>query len=345
MCTSPSKQFSFVFAVFLMACGIVVSGQTFEASLGIHGFADNREYGKSNRYPQTFFGTRVAPELGLSVDSTHRIRIGLDYLYEFGARDISTPIKPIAYYNYRKNGFDFKIGAFPRQPYVDKYPKAILSDTIAYYQPNIEGMLVRYQNSRTEHQLWIDWNSRQTRQDREQFRVGASGNFKITNSLFAQYYAVLWHNAGRMFDDTEEDYVQDNAVASFHIGADLSDRGWLDSIRLTIGYIANYNRIRRISMDGDIAQGSLNEIYLEHKKFFVRDTYFAGQRLTVPYGDVFYTSKTYNRLDIGWIPFRSNNLEGIFTAGFHFSEGVVDNQQQFTLRYRIDYKSRLRGKH
>lgn len=312
-------------------------GQQIEGNISFHGFADNREYSKSGRYPQTIFGARVTPEIGVLIDSTHRIRLGVSYLHEFGTQHISKPVRPVAYYNYLKNGLDFKIGMFPRHEYLDDYPKVILSDTIGYYQPNIEGILLKFKNSRIEQQLWIDWNSRQTVLNREQFMVGISGKVKLNPVFYFKHYAVLWHNALTKVSSPNE-HIRDNGALSVYFGADFSNKGWLDSIHVNVGGIVNYDRLRNV-YDWSFPKGFLNEIYLEHHKFFIRNTFYKGESMALPYGDVFYTSKQYDRLDIGWIPLRYNGLEGRFTVGLHFSEGVMDNQQQFILRYNVGYKS------
>lgn len=323
--------------LFTLILSYKAEAQQVEAQLDFQGFADNREYSNSNRYPQTIFGTRITPEIGLRIDSMHRIRLGVSYLHEFGTKNIAKPVRPVAYYNYDHAGFDFKIGAFPRKDYMDEYPKAILSDTIGYYQPNVEGMLVKYQNETFHQQLWIDWNSRQTRVDREQFMVGISGKAKLNPTFYIKHFATLWHNAGPMVDEPDpNDHIRDNGAASVHFGADLSRLGWLDSIDVNVGGIINYDRLRNV-YEWRFPKGIISEIYLEQSKFFVRNTFYTGQALSIPYGDVFYTSKQYNRLDIGWIPLRYKNLEGRFIAGFHFSEGVVDNQQQFLLRYTFGH--------
>ncbi|MHC8949711.1 hypothetical protein [Sphingobacterium hungaricum] len=310
--------------------------------VGFHGFADNREYSKSNRYPQTIFGARISPEVGVVIDSIHRIVGGASYLQEFGSRNFENSLRATLYYQYKNKGLEFNIGAFPRHTYVEDFPLAILSDTINYYQPNVEGMLFRYQNKRFFQQLWIDWNSRQTVTEREQFKVGLSGNFNITPILYFKHYAILWHNAKAM-EEFEGDNIRDNGAVSAHLGLNLSKRVWLDSLTVQAGGILNFDRLRYV-YDWRFPRGVLAEVYAEKFKVFVRNTFYKGQSLAIPYGDVFYTSKQYNRLDLGWIPFRYKNLEGRFTVAFHFSEGVVDNQQQFILRYTIGNKLSKKAK-
>src|SRR5690606_41824568 len=111
---------------FVMLCS-TTRAQQLEWDLNFHGFADNREYAKSGRYPQTIFGARIAPEIGLSVDSIHRLRAGANYLHEFGAKPVGE-LTPTVYYNYQQYGFNFYIGMFPRYGLLDDYPRAILND-------------------------------------------------------------------------------------------------------------------------------------------------------------------------------------------------------------------------
>jgi len=57
-------------------------------------------------------------------------------------------------------------------------------------------------------------------------------------------------------------------------------------------------------------------------------------------GDPFYRRDAYDRLDIGWLPFRKmfrkGAIEGKLTATFHFSPGSrTSNQQAFIVRMVI----------
>lgn len=316
--------------LFVLIC-VSTRAQNLEWNLNLHGFADNREYAKSGRYSQTIFGTRIAPEIGLAVDSTHRLRVGVDYLHEFGAKSTG-PVTPTVYYNYQQNGFDFYMGMFPRYGLLTDYPRAILNDTLLYYRPNVEGMLLRYENDVFFQQLWIDWTSRQTDTDREQFMVGLSG--KAGKELFYfSHHVMLWHNAGPKIK-IPGDQLRDNGAAMARIGVDLSNRTFLDSLDINAGGIIAYDRLRG-SYNWRTAKGFITGIHAAYRNFFIDNTFFSGDPLDVPYGDQFYTADRYDRLEIGWVPLRYKGLEGKFIASFHFTPGAIDNQQQFLLRYRL----------
>lgn len=304
-------------------------------NVGFYGFADNREYAKSGRYSQSILGARIAPEIYFSVDSVHFLHGGINFIHEFGAKETpANQVLPTIYYNYKQSGHDFYIGMFPRHELLGEYPRAMLNDTLSYYRPNIEGMLWRYGNSTFHQQVWIDWTSRQTEIEREQFMVGISGrvNFGL---LYVSHNVTLWHDAGRKNNnDEDEQPVRDNGAAMAKIGTDLSGSLFLDSLDISAGGIIAYDRLRGI-YNWQFPKGFIADIYAAYRKLFIANTVYAGEGLDIAYGDRFYTADFYDRLELGWKPLQYKGLEGKFTLSFHFTSGAIDNQQQFTLRYNI----------
>lgn len=316
-----------------------LNAQELEWNVRFHGFADNREYAQSGRHSQTLFGARLSPEIGIRMDSIHRIRAGVSFLHEFGASNPSKAFLPTLYYNYQDKRFDFYIGMFPRHELIGDYPRAILADTIVYFRPNIEGMLWRYENKKIRQQIWIDWTGRQTEVDREQFMAGISGKVNV-HLFYFSHYALLRHEAGTSVSDPAKP-VRDNAAAMASIGLNLSNHTPLDSLDISVGGIITFDRLRGI-YDWRTPKGFNAHVHAEYRKFFIDNTTYLGEPLDLPSGDPFYTSERYNRLDIGWIPLRYKNLEGRFILGFHFTPGAVDNQQQFLLRYNIGNSHQMR---
>ncbi|WP_257669050.1 hypothetical protein [Parapedobacter tibetensis] len=326
--------------VFCMA-SLSLHAQHLEWNVNLHGFADNREFARSGSYSQTIFGVRFSPEIGLLIDSTHRVRAGVNFIQEFGARKNDKQFEPVIYYNYQQRGLDFYMGLFPRFQLLDDYPRAILNDTLLYYRPNIEGMLLRYAGKSVLQQIWIDWTSRQTATDREQFMVGLSGKVEAASFYFS-HYAMLWHNA-RARDDDEGQAIRDNGAIMASIGMDLSHRDvFLDSIDFNVGGILAIDRLRG-QYGWRTPKGFIANAYFSHKQFFLQNTFYTGESLDIPYGDRFYTAPLYNRLGLGWIPLRYGQLEGKFIVSFHFTRGAIDNQQQFLLRYKIGRSHKLKA--
>lgn len=325
--------------VLLLTISNIVRAQDVEGAVGLHSFADNREYGKSGRYPQTIFGIRISPELGLLLDSTHRIRVGFNALHEFGSPKFTNHIDPVVYYQYMKNNWNFYMGAFPRYKLLTDYPRSILTDTLNYYRPNVEGMLVKYENEHFRQTVWIDWTSRQTATARENFLFGLSGSYK-TGIFFISHYAMMLHNAGPAVS-IEGDHIEDNGALAVKVGLDLSNNTFLDSLTINAGGLMSFERVRTIG-GWQTPKGLLLEFHAEYRRFGIINSYYNGEGHNIKFGDRFYTSKVYNRTDLTWRPILFKNIEGILDLSFHFVDGVVDSQQAFGLRYNIMGSKKIR---
>ncbi|TKC09733.1 hypothetical protein FA047_03620 [Pedobacter frigoris] len=318
-----------------------INAQEVEGNLNIHTFADNREYAKSERFSQTIFGIRFSPEIGLLLDSTHRIRVGFNALHEFGSPKFTNKIDPVVYYEYLKKDWNFYMGVFPRHKLLSDFPRAVLTDTFNYYRPNVEGMLLKYENANWRQLLFIDWTSRQTATDRENFIFGLSGSYK-KDVFFISHYAMMLHNAGPAID-IPGDHIQDNGAAAVKVGVDLSGRTFLDSLTINTGGLMSFERVRSIG-GWRTPKGLLLEVQLEYRRFGITNSFYTGEAHNITYGDQFYTAKTYNRTDLSWRPRIYKGIEGQFTLSFHFLEGVIDSQQAFGIRYNITGSKSLKGK-
>ena len=329
----------------LLTILIFSAGSTFaqelEGNLSFFGFMDNREYMKSGRYSQTIFGTWISPEVGLRIDSVHRLRVGFNALYEFGSQraNFFDKIEPVIYYQYEKKNVDFFIGSFPRQNLVDDYPRALLSDTLNYYRPNVQGMLGRYETSTFREIIWLDWTSRQTNIDRETFIFGLSGKYQ-PNKFFISHHAYMFHNAGAAIE-VPGDNLQDNGAATVKLGVDLSKSTFLDSLTIAAGGMMSFERTRSVS-DFVTPMGFVADLYLGYKRFSITNTFYAGEGHHLILGDKFYDAKTYNRIDFGWTPILFKNISGRFVFTYHYADGIMDNQQAFFLRYNISGSKKLR---
>ena len=329
----------------LLTILIFSAGSTFaqelEGNLSFFGFMDNREYMKSGRYSQTIFGTRISPEVGLRIDSVHRLRVGFNALYEFGSQraNFFDKIEPVIYYQYEKKNVDFFIGSFPRQNLVDDYPRALLSDTLNYYRPNVQGMLGKYETSTFREIIWLDWTSRQTNIDRETFIFGLSGKYQ-PNKFFISHHAYMFHNAGAAIE-VPGDNLQDNGAATVKLGVDLSKSTFLDSLTIAAGGMMSFERTRSVS-DFVTPMGFVADLFLGYKRFSITNTFYAGEGHHLILGDKFYDAKTYNRIDFGWTPILFKNISGRFVFTYHYADGIMDNQQAFFLRYNISGSKKLR---
>jgi hypothetical protein len=323
----------------LLFLGMSVTAQELEGELNFHGFADNREYAKSNRFSQTIFGSRISPEVGILIDSTHRLRIGINALQEFGGRDFFKKADPVIYYQYQKNKWNFFIGSFPRLNLIDDYPRAQLADTLNYFRPNLEGMLVKYETSKFKETVWVDWNGKQTDTDRETFLFGFSGKYQ-PGKFFVSHYAYMYHYALSAISPPNQ-YLEDNGAIKVQLGLDFSNDTFLDSLTISAGGMLSIERVRGLGTSST-PKGFIANLNAGYKKFSLSNTFYAGEGHHLINGDAFYTAKTYDRLDLGWTPIMFKNIEGKFTFTLHFVENVIDSQQAFSLRYKIAGRKSLR---
>lgn len=329
----PSPRVIAILTFFCCSIASISNAQQIGLEVDFFGYADNREYKSVYTEDKTFFGAILSPKLYFALDSNHRIYGGLHYNQDFGMHgENKERVSPIAYYNFKNKNIDFALGLMPRHKRLADVPRMVLADTFMYDRPNMEGMYFAFQNRYIKQAIYIDWLSKQSPQHRERFVVGLSGKYTFGNFYVADD-ALLYHNALTSNEEIEE-HIQDNGVALLRVGADLSRKTFLDSLTIDAGMAIGFDRVRT-EYDLRVAKGFISNLHLGYKQFFLSNTLYLGEAQNLPNGDSFYHRDTYNRLDLGWAPFRKGNLEGRFTASFHFAPDQVSNQQAFTLRYRF----------
>lgn len=318
--------------LFFVGCQCV-HAQEVGFKLNFFGYADNREFGASYTEPKTIFGTIVSPQLYFKIDGGHRLYGGVHYNQDFGKHpENKQRFNPIAYYNYSSSTIDFAIGFIPRYERLKDMPRLVLADTLMYDRPNIEGMYFQYSKGGFKQRVFIDWLSKQSYNHREQFVAGISGSYR-QGLFYVEHSGLLYHNA-LTSNDAIEEHIQDNAVITAKVGLDFSHKTIFDSLTVDAGGVIGFDRVRT-EYEMRTAKGLISTQHIGYRKFAVTNTIYIGEAQNLPNGDSFYHRDQYDRLDLGWSPFKTESIEGKFVASFHFSKGRVDNQQAFTLRYNF----------
>ena len=181
-------------------------------------FFDNREYKSELNWPQSLFGARIAPELGVSWDGRHSIMLGYSMLANFGAKPFETDNEIFGYYQYDSPKFKAYAGVIPRYKEIGDYPSAFLSDSVRYFDPNLTGLLLQYQGGRGYVEFGCDWNSMITNEKREKFLLFSAGRIRY-GLFYAGYHLTMYHHAGTYL----EDGVVDNVLIHPHVGLDLAE--------------------------------------------------------------------------------------------------------------------------
>jgi hypothetical protein len=339
-------MFKKVYLLLLLFVLIAADGmaQSLDINFNGLGFLDNREYKAFIPRSRTYSGTRLALDLGLNLDSVNRFVVGVNGIHEFGAKPYFLKADPV-YYNYTGKDWVFFAGMFPREGLISDYPRALLNDTLRYYKPNVEGLLTRYTNEHFTETIWLDWVSRQTQTDREQFIFGFSGKYKpaVNGPFYVSHYFMMLHDAGAEVPDPNHP-LGDNGAAQVRLGLDLTRHTGLDSLFFEAGGMISLERQNRV-LGFQKPVGFVAAAHLSYKRFELHDEFYAGQGHHILYGDSYYLKKTYNRLDVIYTPFLFKHIKGQFIFSFHQSNSFWnDNQQAFRVVVDLGRKTLLKFK-
>ncbi len=316
---------------------LLAGGQDFEWTTGFDGFFDNREYFNEFTRPQTMFGSRLYAEIGFALNSHHRFRGGINYLYEFGSKgDLIAPDITM-YYKGQSKHVNFFIGAFPRRRIIN-HPRILLEDTLIYYRPNVEGMFLEFKARRGYQNIWVDWTSRQTDTRRETFLIGGEGMIK-KGIFFYKHDFIMYHYAGPAIP-IPDDHIRDNGGLTVNAGVDLSSKLNLDSLVFTSGVAVSYDRIRNL-YDFNFPAGWLNRLQIIHKGFGFNGLYYFGDSQILLYGDGFYKSGNYGRIDLFYESNNRGRINGKLQFSFHFVPGEINSSQSFTIFLSLEGRKNI----
>ena len=331
----------------LIILGLLLSVDGFSQDIGwrtnISSFFDNSEFANSNvQIPQTMSGVRFSPELVFAYDSIHSIVVGANLLHEFGSDGFVDVISPVAYYQYKRSGFRFVMGAYPRSIIVEEYPRIFFQDSILYYKPNMNGLALDYRNGSLKANLWLDWTSRQSFSTRETFFVGFSGEYD-RGILFARNFSYMYHFAGVM-EPTRFEALHDNILSLTTVGVDLAGVTFLDKLTVNAGWAVGLDRSRNGGSGWLANNGLYYEIIAQYKWIGVFNTLYLGEKQMYYYndhnnelywGDPFYRAGNYNRTDF-YIDFMENDYGSIkLVYSLHACEGELYQQQILRLSFNI----------
>lgn len=305
------------------------NSQNFEYKMLFEGIGDNREFFNNYGYPQTILGTRAAFEGGVS-SGKHKIRLGLSYLYEFGSEADAQKPKPILYYQFNRQKIDFVFGAFPRRDKID-FPLAMLTDTLLYYRPNLEGLYGKYNWKWGWQNGFIDWVQRQTEINREMFTAGCSGEI-YTGSVFIENFLVITHvgyPGVRIEGQHIEDYLGFSVRAGIRTKENTAFQGSLKAGILNSDY-----RERGVNDRFQTANSLFAEALGKWKNIAIKATLHSGENHRFAFGDKFYRANNYLRTDLLWHFLNKEKIKGHFNWSFHYIDWEeMNHQQQLTIIY------------
>lgn len=338
------KRLSFLLAVF--CCVLTMSAQGVTWSVDMNTIFDNREGDDYYSGNGTIFLTRVTPEVELTfLDGAHKIAGGVSWIQPCGDDWKRHKAKPSVYYQYRGGDLRMSFGVFPRSQFVNPLPAYLLSDSIAYNEPFVRGLLIQYVKPGGYAELSLDWRSQQSETEREAFNVNFNGEWYPRGVLLLGGHAQVNHLAKRK-NAPEGEGVNDDIMVNPYAGLNLSKATALDSLVIKVGALVSLQRSRAAGGWQNRAGVLVNAI-AEKKCVSVEETFFAGKGVMPLYpmfgtllnmGDPYFQAPLYSRTDVNlhFIRNRFVNLEASLV--FHYTEKAFGFWQQMKLRVYVDDK-------
>ena len=330
---------------------------------------DNREFYKSAfSESMTIFGARLTPTVGLTIQqeegTRHSVMAGIDVMKDFGS-SMATPKEllkePTLYYRLDKDcgklDLELYAGIFSRKKTEGKYSEAFFSDSLKFYDNNLEGLLVKFRLPKSYFEIGCDWMGQIGQTERERFLIYSSGEGHLTDFLTLGYSGYVYHFAGCY----EVRGVVDNILINPYARLDLAQYtdfqtltfrlGWLQALQNDRRNIGQYTRPYGAEFDFELRKWNIG---LRNSIFYGRDMmpyynrtdaggYKYGTRLY--FGDPFYRVHDdgsegfgmYDRFELFWNPYVSDLLDIKVRALFHFHGSHYSGTQQVvTVAFNLD---------
>ncbi len=337
---------------------------------------DNREFYRSNfSKSMTIFGARLTPSVGLeafSADSSkHRIMVGIDVMKDFGASPISEYLaggqtnetlgrqnnlslfrEITLYYDLQKKigdtGISLYAGIFSRDKMQGRYSQAFFSDSLKFYDNNLEGLLVQFHRPKAEFEVGCDWMGQYGSARRERFMIFSSGEGNVTPILRFGYSGYMYHFA----NSQQVKGLVDNILLNPYARIDLAHLFEFQAFSATLGWIQALQHNRKHVGYYVFPGGGHFDLELRNWDVAVKNMLYYGADL-MPYynytdeggfkygselylGDPFYrvyddnTSRhgLYDRLEVCYEPSVGKYLNVKVAAVFHFNNFHYSGCQQ-----------------
>lgn len=345
---------------------------------------DNREFDSGKEQfteSMTLYGARLTPSVGLKIRQnghvSHKLMAGIDVMKEFGrhqALSASSPEYDRTLDNARLfreitmyYGIDAKLGGwdvhgyagvFPRHLSEGEYSPAFFSDSLKFYDNNLEGALVKACGPRTYLEFAFDWNGKYGSYRREQFNAFGFGKYCF-NDFISAGLAFKYHH----YANAEEygSVVDDALVQPFARFGMEKLCGWQD-ISLTLAWYFAVQQDRR-QQDGQSDRGGGEwTLSVRNWNVGVENRLYYGRNLMPFYnfvddggykygnnlygGSPFYRVSAddvdgwhvYDRLEVYYQPHIADFLDLRLSIAAHFPDGFryAGMQQKLSLVFSLD---------
>ncbi|MBO7609479.1 MAG: hypothetical protein J6S96_04685 [Muribaculaceae bacterium] len=304
---------------------------------------NNREGGDPLCPDHTFVFTRLAPEVGLTLDEgRNSIMGGVAWFQPMNDHCTGYKVLPTVYYRFNNDRFNVELGMFPRAHMRERLPRYLWSDSLNYCQPNVRGAMFQWQHQRGGWlQAVFDWRLMQTETRREAFNFTLSGAVPVYKHLWAEGHLYYNHLAKRKNAPEDEGVIDDatvNPMLALHTALGNT------ALNIRAGAIIQFQQLRKEHRWRKPAAFT-STVNAQWRWLEIEESFTAGKNLFPHYyrfgselnlGDPYYCSKVYSRTDLTVHAVRNNFVDLTATLTYHASDRCTGFWQQVACRFYID---------
>lgn len=322
-----------------------LAAQEVEWSVDATMMLNNREGGDEYTRAQTFIFTRLAPEVGVSLnDGAHVLKGGIVWYQPMTDDMTDFKVLPTLYYRYNSdNGWHVTAGMFPRSLMVQRAPRYMWSDSLDYCQPNVRGIMAQLIKPAGYTELAVDWRQIPTDIRREAFTFTINNDWRVAGPFrvggHLQYSHLAMSHVGKEFQ-----HVTDDMLINPMLGVDLSHRTALDSLRFDIGALITMERDRG-DMEWLNNAGLLATATARWRWLQLDETFYTGKGLMPLYpqhgsqlnlGDPYFNNKVYSRTDLIGHIVSNQYVDLSVSLTYHITDKFTGFWQQLSCRFYLD---------
>lgn len=132
-------------------------------------------------------------------------------------------------------------GIFPRRNMSDRYSEAFFSDSLKFYDNNLEGILLKFKRPNAEFEVGCDWMGQYSENQRERFMIFTSGEGQVAPVMAVGYAGYMYHFANTWHIKG----LVDNFLLNPYIRFDFAQYTGLQTLSATVGYLQAFQNNRK----------------------------------------------------------------------------------------------------
>ena len=339
-----------IFVTLALCLGAAAQSRIWDYDADFESYFDNREFDYRHvnySTSMTINAARLTPWVGLRIPQkdyvVHSLRLGADLRRNMGEQlPASSAIGELLFYynvdaRLRRGRISGTFGIYPRKMTEGEYSYAFMSDSLRFFDNNLEGMLMKWRSPRLYAEIGCDWMGMYGQGRRERFKIFSAGSWQLQDGLSAGWAAVMYHYAGSV----GQPGVVDNHLLNPYIRYDFSNSTSLDELSIKFGGLLSYQWDRLVD-EACLPMGAEIEVDMRYRKLGLRNSlyvgddlmpYYSRERYGTKYGSELYSGspfyrggRGYDRLEMYWEPQIAAWLRLNVSLVFH----LTDEKQPFS---------------